>query len=111
MIRFGIRLRLTAGILSSVILISMVIVGYFSVHNRQSDKEGAINLINNTCDKISSEIVGRLNVGLGRTRALVGTFDASNALNSTNRDSLIFPFLRNGMKANKDYLAFWISLE
>jgi CheY-like chemotaxis protein/signal transduction histidine kinase len=111
MIKFGIRARLTISIISAVVAITLIIVGYFSIQNRTSDKQNAFSRIDNTCDKISSEIVGNLNIGLGRTRALAATYDVFEALNSTDKDSLIFPFLKNGMNSNKDYLAFWISFE
>ncbi|MCX6224505.1 MAG: ATP-binding protein, partial [Bacteroidia bacterium] len=111
MIKFGIRARLTAGIISAVVMITMIIVGYFSIHNRNSDKKRAFDLIDNTCDKISSQIVGRLNVGLGRTRSLTGSFEVFRTLNSSDQDSFIYPFLMNAMRANRDYLAFWISFE
>ncbi len=111
MIKFGIRGRLTAGIISAVVFITMILVGYFSLQNRTTDKRNAHDLIDNTADKIASEIVGRLNVGLGRTRSLVGTYDALKALKANEMDSLIFPFLIKGMHANPDYLAYWISFE
>lgn len=111
MIKIGIRARLTAGMISAVVVITLIIVGYFSIHNRSSDKQSAFENINNTCDKISSQIVGRLNVGLGRTRSLTGSFEALRDLKSSDKDAFIYPFLMNAMRANRDYLAFWISFE
>jgi CheY-like chemotaxis protein/signal transduction histidine kinase len=111
MIRFGIRARLTAGIIFAVVVIMMVIVGYFSVHNREADKTSAFKLIDNTCDKISSEIAGKLNIDLGQTRLLAGYFDAYGIKNTEDVKALYYPVLMKAMLDNPNYLAFWISLE
>lgn len=111
MIKIGIGARLTAGVILAVVVITMIIVGYFSIHNRKSDKQSAIDLIDNTCDKISSDIVGRLNIDLGRTRSLAATYEAYGKLNPRQADSVITPILLKAMRDNLNYLAFWISFE
>ena len=89
MIRIGIRARLTAGIISAVVVVTMIIVGYFSIHNRKSDKKSSFDLIDNTCDKVSSEIAGRLNIDLGRTRSLAASYESYGTLNPKEVDSIL----------------------
>lgn len=111
MLKFGIRARLSAGFIAAIVLVSLIFVGYFSINNRKSDKDGAISRMSTTCDRISSEIVGSLNIGLGRTRSLTNSFEGIRSLDQAAQDAFIFPFLMDAMKLNKNYLAFWISFE
>jgi len=111
MTKFGIKARVAAGIICAVVVISIVLVSYFSIQNVRTDKQSALNLMSNTSDRIASEIKGRLNIGLGRTRSLTNTYRSIRNFDTAHRDSLIFPFLFDAMNANKNYLAFWISFE
>jgi CheY-like chemotaxis protein/signal transduction histidine kinase len=111
MIKLGIRARLTVGIIFAVVVIMMILVGYFSLHNREADKESAFKLIDNTCDKISSEITGKLNIDLGQTRLLASYYEAFSINNTEDVKSLFYPILMKAIVDNPNYLAFWISIE
>ncbi|MDD4645643.1 MAG: hypothetical protein PHY99_06605, partial [Bacteroidales bacterium] len=111
MIKVGIRFRLTASIIVAVVIITTIMVGYFSIHNRRTDKKNAFDLIDNTCGKISSEISGQLNIDLGRVRSLSTVYEAYQSLTPADIDSRLFPVLTKSMQDNPHFLAYWISFE
>lgn len=52
-------------------MITLTVVGYLSIQNRKSDQKNEPYLLDNTCDKILSEITAQLNPGRGRTRTVM----------------------------------------
>jgi CheY-like chemotaxis protein/signal transduction histidine kinase/HAMP domain-containing protein len=111
MIKFGIKARLTAGIISAVGVITLVLVGYYSLHDLNADKGNAVETMRISSDKITSEISRRLSIGLGRTRSLTNILKSIQDKDSIAQDAIIDPFLYDAMKADTNYLAFWISFE
>ncbi len=111
MAKFGIKARLTIGIITATALITTVLVGYLSLTNRTTDKNHAIAMMGLSSDKISSEVSRRLNIGLGRTRSIASIFESIALKDSITQKAIIDPLLYSAMGADTNYLAFWISFE
>ena len=109
--KFGLRAKINAGILSLVFVVLGLIVGFMSVNLKKQAKEANFKLYDNIGKEISSKVASAFNLDLGLTRALASSYEGFADLGSKNLEEMYRRYLRQEMLNNDKYLAFWISME
>jgi len=109
--RIGIRERLSASIISVTIIVTAIIVGYFSTRTKNLNLTSSQNLLNNEASEIATRATAKLNIDLGHTRVLALSYNAFRDYSPADLRSNLVPVLVKSLEENPEALAYWISLE
>ncbi len=109
--KVSITTRLSAGILTAVIMVTFIIVGYFSLKTKKLNQDNATDLLDNVAKEVASNVTAKLNVDFGHTRLLALSYNAFQDYSPEDLRKNMVPILYRSLERNPDALAYWISLE
>ena len=109
--RLSIREKLNISILSAVLIVLALLVGFFSFNIRKQTKTDSFLLNDNIAEEISSRATALFNIDLGITRALANSYQGFAGQPKEKLMEMYQKYLEQGIRRNPNYLALWISLE
>lgn len=109
--KLGITSRLSAGILTAVVFVTLIIVGSFSLNTKNLNEANSKDLLDNVAKEVASNVTAKLNVDFGHTRLLALSYNVFQNYEPEELKKVIFPILQRSLENNPDALAYWISLE
>lgn len=109
--KLGLRAKINAGILSLVLIVMGILVGFMAINLRKQAKTANFRLYDNIGREISSKASSAFNLDLGLTRALASSYAGFADMSQEALEDIYQRLLKQEMESHEKYLAFWISLE